>query len=91
MEQRGRHHAQDICIGMFVFVSLCIYVFLHCAGWVGCGGEGDQSNGACMMGIFDIFVFFISVHICVYLYLCICGFVYLYFFSIVQAKLEGGS
>ena len=82
MEQ---HHAQNICIGIFVFVSLSIYVFLHCAGWVGCGGEGgDQSNGACMMGIFDTFVFFVFVHICVFVDLCICVFLCLYFFRLFK-------
>ena len=80
-----------ISVLAFLYLYLCLFTYF-CIVQAGLGVEGgDQSNGACMMGIFDIFVFFISVHICVYLYLCICGFVYLYFFSIVQAKLEGGS
>ena len=94
---RGGATGQASCTRyLYWHVCICVFVYLRIfalcrLGWVWRGGEGDQSNGACMMGIFDIFVFFISVHICVYLYLCICGFVYLYFFSIVQAKLEGGS
>ena len=59
-------------ISVLACLYLCLCVFTYfCIVQAGLGVEGmDQSNGACMMGIFDTFVFFVFVHICVYL--CIC-------------------